>query len=282
MLTDARTRIDAAVDRDATSWPVASLHAPMRHAVAGGKRVRGALVNDVATTVSDHKVDAMHCAIAYEYLHAASLVVDDMPHFDNDLQRRGEPAVHAAYGCATAQMTAAALCAMATRAVAAQTEQLVAASHPLTYASVASCSSRVLANISRAIASASQGQIDEKRVSSNACSVAYKKTAAMFATAVLCAFDVGNALLVVKRGNRDLVERAATCYGMAYQFVDDLTDQDTDDLDANVAATLGRHHTIILARRFLGTSESILRATELWSPIWADATQLLHAKLDVF
>jgi len=52
-------------------------------------------------------------AVAVEFLHAASLVLDDLPSMDNARRRRGRPALHVVYGVATAELAAVALVARA-------------------------------------------------------------------------------------------------------------------------------------------------------------------------
>jgi geranylgeranyl diphosphate synthase type II len=75
----------------------------MRYAVlAGGKRLRPALVL-WAGKICGQKIDnIMPSACAVEYLHTYSLVHDDLPAMDNDDMRRGRPTVHKKFGYAEA------------------------------------------------------------------------------------------------------------------------------------------------------------------------------------
>ncbi len=86
----------------------------MRYAVLdGGKRVRPMLAYASAELlgVTPEKVDPIAAAI--EMIHAYSLVHDDLPAMDDDALRRGRPAVHAAFGEATAILVGDALNALA-------------------------------------------------------------------------------------------------------------------------------------------------------------------------
>jgi geranylgeranyl diphosphate synthase, type II len=76
------------------------LQAAMRHAVfPGGARIRPQLCLAVAGACGeDDPRMAEAAAVAIELLHCASLVHDDMPCFDDAEARRGQPAVHKAYG----------------------------------------------------------------------------------------------------------------------------------------------------------------------------------------
>lgn len=79
------------------------LHEALRYCVlSGGKRVRPALVYATATSlgVRESSVDGAACAV--EFIHAYSLVHDDLPAMDNDDLRRGRPTCHKAFDEATA------------------------------------------------------------------------------------------------------------------------------------------------------------------------------------
>ena len=88
----------------------------MRHAVlSGGKRLRPLLVLESARFCStalkkDYiQSDALPAALAVEFVHAYSLVHDDLPALDNDDFRRGKPTVHKAFDEATAVLVGDAL-----------------------------------------------------------------------------------------------------------------------------------------------------------------------------
>lgn len=78
------------------------LHQAMRCAVfPGGKRIRPLLLLLVATSYTrepDVLDLALRAACAFELVHCASLVHDDLPAFDNAVQRRGQPSVHIRFG----------------------------------------------------------------------------------------------------------------------------------------------------------------------------------------
>ena len=79
------------------------LHAAMRYAVLnGGKRVRPLLVYAAGEfgAAADATLDPIAAAI--EFVHAYSLVHDDLPCMDDDVLRRGKPTVHVAFDEATA------------------------------------------------------------------------------------------------------------------------------------------------------------------------------------
>ena len=81
------------------------LHAAMRYAVlGGGKRVRPLLVYAAGEVTAADAEALDRAALAVEYVHAYSLVHDDLPCMDNDVLRRGKPTVHVAFDEATAML----------------------------------------------------------------------------------------------------------------------------------------------------------------------------------
>jgi len=83
-----------------------------------GKRLRPLVALAAGELVGAPVPAATAVAIAVEYLHAASLVLDDLPSMDNARRRRGRPAIHVAHGVATAELAAVALVARAFEIVA--------------------------------------------------------------------------------------------------------------------------------------------------------------------
>ncbi len=87
--------------------------AAMRHALTGGKRLRGFLVLESAALFDVARDQALQAAAAVESMHAYSLVHDDLPCMDDDDLRRGQPAVHVKWDEATAVLAGDALQALA-------------------------------------------------------------------------------------------------------------------------------------------------------------------------
>jgi geranylgeranyl diphosphate synthase, type II len=88
----------------------AALHRSMRHSLlARGKRVRALLLVLAAKQFGAEEERALASACAVEMVHAASLILDDLPAMDNATLRRGVPANHRVYGEATAILAAIAL-----------------------------------------------------------------------------------------------------------------------------------------------------------------------------
>ena len=101
--------------------PIAqSLVDAMRHAVlGGGKRLRPLFVCAACTGFGGRLEDALAPACAVEFIHAYSLIHDDLPAMDDDELRHGLPSCHIAFGEATAILAGDALQALAFETLAA-------------------------------------------------------------------------------------------------------------------------------------------------------------------
>jgi len=88
-----------------------SLNAAMEHAaLAGGKRVRPILCTMVNEAAGGRNAAfALAAGAAVEFIHCASLILDDLPCMDDAHLRRGRPAAHLEHGEATAILASIAL-----------------------------------------------------------------------------------------------------------------------------------------------------------------------------
>jgi farnesyl diphosphate synthase len=111
-----RARVEQALERHLPDTDInpCQLHQAMRYAVlGGGKRIRPTLVYATgrAVGVEPAILDGPACAV--EFIHAFSLVHDDLPAMDNDELRHGKPTCHKAFGEAIALLAGDALQALA-------------------------------------------------------------------------------------------------------------------------------------------------------------------------
>jgi farnesyl diphosphate synthase len=210
----------------ATAVP-ARLHQAMRYAVLdGGKRVRPLLVY-AAGEVTEAEDDALdRAALAVEYVHAYSLVHDDMPCMDNDVLRRGKPTVHVAFDEATAMLAGDALQAEAFK--------MLAEGH-LPAAQMASLM-RELAHASGTEGMCGGQALDLFAVGNMGLSVAElermhrMKTGALLKASVLMGALSGQAALLTE-SVREALARYGEAIGLAFQVVDDILDVESSSVE---------------------------------------------------
>ena len=88
---------------DVDGGAAGSLYEAQKYALlAGGKRIRPALVLESCKMLGGSVEAALPFACAVEMVHTYSLIHDDLPCMDDDDMRRGKPTVHKVYGDATA------------------------------------------------------------------------------------------------------------------------------------------------------------------------------------
>ncbi|MDP6469593.1 MAG: polyprenyl synthetase family protein [Pseudomonadales bacterium] len=111
-LTELKETIETALDQHLPAdSPIARpLTDAMRYAaLGGGKRLRPMMLCATCTALGGTLRSALTPACALEFVHAYSLVHDDLPCMDDDDLRHGHPSCHKAYGEATAVLTGDAL-----------------------------------------------------------------------------------------------------------------------------------------------------------------------------
>ena len=197
------------------------VHAAMRHAVlAGGKRLRPILaiaVSEVAGAAPDH---VLRSACALECVHAASLILDDLPCMDNAVARRGLPCTHVQYGEATALLSVMGLIALAFDLVASDAAQQHAPN--------------AVRQLAAAIGTAGlvRGQHGDLRAtgpgipSLTSVEAAHRhKTGALF----LAAVQIPASLVGMADADALALETYARNIGLAFQIADDVRDSTVRD-----------------------------------------------------
>ena len=104
----------------AATGPAAAVVEAMRYSLQGGKRLRPLVVMQAAETFGLTAAKVTPTACAFELLHTATLIHDDLPAIDDSPLRRGQPSCHTAFGEATALLAGDALIIAAYGALASQ------------------------------------------------------------------------------------------------------------------------------------------------------------------
>jgi len=190
----------------ATERP-AVLFEAMRYAVgSGGKRIRPHICLFSALAVGGQLEDAKYPAAAIEILHNYTLVHDDLPAMDNDIERRGQPTVWKKFGEANAILVGDALLALAYR---------IAAKAPRNVAEIVD----VLGEKGVGVV---QGQVEDIEAKNKDDFIYVHKTSDLFiAAAQMGALAGGGSAVEV-----EALGRFALNLGLAFQYEDDLIDGD--------------------------------------------------------
>jgi farnesyl diphosphate synthase len=199
--------------------PPQRLHEAMRYAVlGGGKHLRPLLVYAAGEVTGAEAEPLDRAALAVEYVHAYSLVHDDLPCMDNDVLRRGKPTVHVAFDEATAMLAGDALQAEAFKVLAdgalpaAQTAALMRElAHAAGTEGMCGGQAIDLAAVGRALTLEELERMHRM------------KTGALLRAAVMMGALCGPAAALTE-STREALSRYGDAMGLAFQVVDDVLD----------------------------------------------------------
>ncbi len=185
--------------------------------LGGGKRMRPVFLLLVAEVLGRRGRPPVDVACAIEMVHAASLVLDDLPCMDDAATRRGRPALHRVWGEATAILAAFAVLARAGEVL---RDGLAAAGvAPVHREALSGRLAQVVETLCRGQVldlALAGGDADLERLEA----IHAQKTGALFVLAA----ELGTACAGVWGREREALLAYARNLGLAFQVTDDLLD----------------------------------------------------------
>jgi geranylgeranyl pyrophosphate synthase len=278
----SRPALEAALERSLPSpgRGAERLAGAIRDAVfSPGKRIRPLVAMAAGDLVRARPAGPLAVAVAVEYAHSASLVLDDLPSMDDAVRRRGRAATHVVYGVAIAELASVALLARAFETIAREP-----AIGPTVRA-------RILGELAAAVGAAGccGGQAADLAAQPGSVgledleAIHARKTGALFVVAVR-----GGALA---GGASEAALEALTLYarnlGLAFQITDDLLDEEGDPAAlgkdvrrdahrANFASALGADSCRALVAELLETATAALAPFRRRGAVLADLARFVR------
>ncbi|HIB27849.1 MAG TPA: polyprenyl synthetase family protein [Candidatus Thioglobus sp.] len=192
-----------------------SLTEAMRYSVlVGGKRFRPILTYCVASlfNTNQQSVDSSACSV--EFIHAYSLIHDDLPAMDDDDIRHNQPACHKRFDEAQAILAGDGLQALAFE---------VLVNDPLLGSQM---KIELLSTLTHAAFEMAEGQAIDLSIVSQTVDISVlenmhrKKTGALLS----CAVDLGAITARCSKQDRNILRDFSQAIGLAYQIQDDVLD----------------------------------------------------------
>lgn len=198
-----------------------NLHKAMRQSLlTGGKRVRSLLCLTVSETAHGQgRKFALDAGCAIEMVHAASLIIDDLPCMDDATTRRGRPATHIEFGQATAILAAFGLLNSAFGVIGASAASPALSSQAVQVLSEAIGSDGMIAG--------QEIDIHERREFRDVSHIEalnWLKTGTLFVASA----HIGALAAELGPDAVEAVKQFARHVGLAFQTADDLLDQTSD------------------------------------------------------
>lgn len=281
--------VQSAIKMGAFDGAGGALRGACERALSGGKRLRPITLMEIARAVSKRRhleeqmppVDPADVALAVECFHAGSLVIDDLPAFDNDQTRRGAPAVWAESGEGTAMMAAVAMTAGAFQGACRQVEWLRA--HCAEWVNADRVGVMMCDRMSAALGvlGAAGGQLMDATPAAAdagpaAADIIRRKTAPFYEMAFTCGWLVGGADPADAQALDDL-QAAGQHFGVAFQVADDIGDLERDRARRadgktvwNYADAYGADEAAREVTRRIAACDKILRDRGLRTPLWGE------------
>ncbi|MBK5965484.1 (2E,6E)-farnesyl diphosphate synthase [Thiocystis minor] len=236
--TRCQARLETALDEllPRASVPPLRLHEAMRYSVlGGGKRIRPLLTyaTGEALGIDPARLDRPACAV--EFIHAYSLIHDDLPAMDDDDLRRGRPTCHRAFDDATAILAGDALQTLAFQALAEATGL------------DARIRIAMVEHLARASGSRGMvgGQALDLEAEGKALDVARLEHIHIHKTGALIRASVQMGILAhgsLDADHAERLDRYAKCLGLAFQIQDDVLDVEGET--AQIGKTAGRDQAL--------------------------------------
>lgn len=311
------THLDAFFGSESHHQSGSGLKEPVKYVLQGGKHIRPKISLDIYNTLthvdthvethaSEHAPHRLGiCFLATEYIHSASLIIDDLPCMDNAQTRRGNKCIHLKYSEAIAQLTTGALLALCTHSLAFDLNKAVD-SGVLCKDTVSKITMYALGVLGNSLFKVSDGQLQDlyahSEAHSNADSEAHgdlgnvlkciskdidvketiiKKTGTLFE---MC-FELG---WIIGTGSTDgtaRVRELANLFAMAFQIADDIEDYTVDletnkkNVSQNYAIVCGKDTAIKDGHMYLDQFSEQLGNLGLSSPFFDQLVGQLRSKL---
>ena len=248
----------------------------LSYAIEGGKRLRPVICLDIWQAIAQQN-PSFHIeklALATEWIHTASLIVDDLPCMDDDFTRRGRSTIHIRYGEARAQELQLFL-------IGKSLEYIRLESLPLQQQNlemIQNMLSCVFANLG--INGSPKGQLLDIQSDSDWRTVIEKKTGTFFEIAFVLGYVSGG-------GSKDNIPKLQSCaqlLGTLYQMVDDYGDQQEDHSKQsciNSFLILGEKEALAEYKKTESNLIQQLQQLGIWTPVLKEILTFFKLRLPI-
>jgi len=273
---------------------------PIEYVLEGGKYIRPKIALDICNSVSNGNRSCGFSSLSIEYIHTASLIMDDLPYMDNAKVRRNKDCLHIKFNEAIAQLTSIILMSMALNAVSHDLNNRFIKGE-MSLEETYKISIFFIENFSETIghegASGGQlidlelaGKIKEENIGEflkessknySAETIIKRKTGTFFETSFLLGWLIGG-------GNFEkinVIKKVANDFAMVFQITDDLEDLEEDirsntkNISQNYAIRYSKEKAINDSKEYLENFKQEMILLDLYSPFIKDLCKLMEERI---
>ena len=271
----------------------------IRDSIHNGKRLRPCILMDIGHSIDPSRSEIYDMmSVVVEILHSCSLIIDDLPCMDNDIERRGQPTIHYKYGETCANI----LCIhMLTEAYDHLYAGLIRLSKVIDKEESDDRSKLIMTNIADniGILGAAMGQyldtcplyhfIDDRdyveyfKKSTGFETLIHKKTTTFFEISFVIGYLVAGGDI----DHLDKVKKASKYFGLAFQISDDFEDQDedkariknVDDVHSNYVNNFGDHYSKQQFDESIEKCKQYMQELNIWSPFFVEICNYIKRRV---
>lgn len=204
------------------------------YTLQNGKRLRPIItISLINKSILDKNLNAyLDCALAIEFIHNASLIIDDLPCMDNDDLRRDEPTLHKYMNETIAQIAAMSLTTSAFKSLYTGMEKLSINmdTHKLLLKEVIDTISEdgiINGQFNDLLITKYNTQPNQKML----LKTIDKKTGILFELSFVIGYVLNNSSKSISIIDINYVRKCGRYFGRAYQIFDDICDMKTDKMN---------------------------------------------------
>jgi geranylgeranyl diphosphate synthase type II len=264
-----------------------------KYSLNNGKKIRPSISLDICKSLLHSTKNVEFPSLLVEYLHAASLIIDDLPCMDNADTRRNNPSTHVKYGESVTQLCSIVLVSLSMDALNFKLDSSEEESEEMMKIGyqVFSKLSKILGN--EGIAGGQlldlalnkkdvKTMLDEKNKKVDLHDMIVKKTGALFELSFIIGWLFGKG----DSRNLDDIRNASLYFSMIYQILDDLDDVVEDEASEvskenskNYVITHGKEQSIKDCVMYINKFRMEMVKLNIYSEYFADLMKYVKEKL---
>jgi len=249
----------------------------IEYSVKGGKCIRGYIVKHILDSFMGDKLYPWEPVVVAELIHAASLIIDDLPCMDNDLERRGKPSTFVKFGKHEAILFSFYIVSESLRLLGQGFKKIDGGDAKFHYITGKWCEllgrNLVVGQLMDLKCDAAEWFNIPQKTDFNERIIEFKTSSLFSFTFIL------GAIFSEKDVNLEDFKKMGQCFGMMFQLVDDYKDADEDNIFKNYILTHGMKKSVF---RYLQAKSEFIHLLQKYNLLTDKFTYIIGILDDKF